>query len=293
MPAQSPFQAALAVLAAKRTLPSALSSAELRDRLSAQIREQALFSARTTSADYLESVREALRKMLTGSTGPGDSTDLASVRADLLKVAIGLGYDPLQGGFPDRPVAPLAEPGSLSDISSKSRMDLVLETNYRTSAGRAYRAAGLDPARAQTFPAWELVRIYTRTVERGSTPKTIGWERRWMKAGGKLLTGGRMVALKTEEVWSRLGSVESDGLENPYPPFAFRSGMGLKEIDRKEAVRLGLLTPAESLPDTSKLSEEEGAGLKFEAGRFSPDFLRALKAEIAERRAALREGGKL
>ncbi|MDP2227282.1 MAG: hypothetical protein Q8J78_07365, partial [Moraxellaceae bacterium] len=68
------------------------------------------------------------------------------------------------------------------------------------------------------------------------------WAARWQKAGGEFFDG-RMVALKNDPIWSRLGdsSLFPDGLDNPYPPFAFNSGMGVRDVDRDEAEQLGLI----------------------------------------------------
>jgi len=49
-----------------------------------------------------------------------------------------------------------------------------------------------------------------------------------------------MVALKSSGIWQALGDFE-DGLGNPYPPFAFNSGMILQDVERDEAVKLGVI----------------------------------------------------
>jgi hypothetical protein len=54
-----------------------------------------------------------------------------------------------------------------------------------------------------------------------------------------------MVARKDSGVWQALGDgaggYDSDALHNPYPPFAFNSGMDVQDVDRQDAVELGLL----------------------------------------------------
>jgi hypothetical protein len=54
---------------------------------------------------------------------------------------------------------------------------------------------------------------------------------------------GRMVARKDSPIWDSLGDSDlfDDGLDNPFPPFAFNSGMWTEEISRDEAVELGLI----------------------------------------------------
>jgi len=45
-----------------------------------------------------------------------------------------------------------------------------------------------------------------------------------------------MIALKDDDVWDQLGSSDffPDGLDNPYPPFAFNSGMDVRDVIRSE-----------------------------------------------------------
>jgi hypothetical protein len=45
-----------------------------------------------------------------------------------------------------------------------------------------------------------------------------------------------MVALKNDPLWTRLGPFQL-----PYPPFDYNSGMGVQDVDRDQAVALGLI----------------------------------------------------
>jgi|GEM_PF-3377016 len=58
-----------------------------------------------------------------------------------------------------------------------------------------------------------------------------------------LLDNGRMIARKDSPIWSELGSSANfdDALDVEYPPFAFNSGMWVRDIDRDEALALGLI----------------------------------------------------
>ncbi len=58
----------------------------------------------------------------------------------------------------------------------------------------------------------------------------------WENAGGKLLEGGRMIALKNDPIWSRISRF---GL--PYPPFDEYDVMWIRDVDRTETERLGLI----------------------------------------------------
>ena len=81
------------------------------------------------------------------------------------------------------------------------------------------------------------------------------WPKRWQKAGGKIFPGGRMIALKDDPVWVKLSV-----FGNPFPPFDWGSGMGLEDIGRKEAIKLGLIDDKELSKRVAKKREEKPAG---------------------------------
>ncbi len=58
-----------------------------------------------------------------------------------------------------------------------------------------------------------------------------------------LLDHGRVIARKNSPIWAELGSSKNfdDALDVDYPPFAFNSGMWVRDIDRDEALALGLI----------------------------------------------------
>jgi hypothetical protein len=80
------------------------------------------------------------------------------------------------------------------------------------------------------WPAWEFFRCISDI-----TP--VSYVELWENAGGKLLTGGRMVALKNDPIWA---SVSKFGL--PYPPFDAYDVMWIKDVDRTDAESLGLIS---------------------------------------------------
>ena len=129
--------------------------------------------------------------------------------ADLRKLAQ-LGYDP-EVGFPqDMAQIPPAERGSLQDLSSESRLNLVLETNTRIAANYGRMVEGNTPYARHAYPAWELVRLYTRVVPRGTPDShTAGWSVRWQDAGKAVGWEGAvsqpMIARKDSPIWQALG----------------------------------------------------------------------------------------
>ena len=83
------------------------------------------------------------------------------------KILQTLGYTP-EGGFPDAPSAeiPPAIAGSLQDLSSFLRRDLIVRTQLALMHGAGLQTRGHTPERLRQFPAWELVRVADKKVPR-------------------------------------------------------------------------------------------------------------------------------
>ncbi len=273
---------ALAQWRSRSHFPTELSSADLR-AFSRELRMRSVFSARMTNAHAVQRLQEVLDDMLSGKS------NLATARFDLMREIKCLGYDPMTGFPQDMADVPPAERDSIRDLSSEARIDLMLETNMRVASNYGRVVAGNGEYARYAYPAWELVRLYTRTVERG-TPKsrTAGWNQRWSDAGDS--TGwigaidGPMVALKDAPIWQALGDGAGgyeDTLGNPFPPFAFGSGMAFRAVPRAEAKAFGLLDgnarpepmQAQMAPDTKEVA---AAFL-----RLSPELQAELRRELA------------
>lgn len=230
----------MSLLHGRGLLPTSLGSADARAMLSQAVREQAVWSARTTHAEYVQGLRDAIGRILAGGT----NNDFAQVRLELMQQLQELGYTP-DGGFPgDQALGiPPADPGSLRDLASQRRIDLILKTQIALHRNYALRARAMEAGRLARWPAWELVRVETRQVPRGSEASaSIGWQRRWLTAGGPILASGKLIAPKGHAVWAALGdsALHADAMDVEVPPFAFGSGMGWREVGAEEAAREGL-----------------------------------------------------
>jgi hypothetical protein len=244
------FSEALQAREIQSVLPTTLTSAEL-EKISPDILERALFSARTMSAEYLQEVADVLDKILRGEM------DLATARLKLKQKLAAIGYEPT----PD-------EEGGLKDLSSDERINLVLNTNTQMAHGYGRWMQGQNPVILDAWPAQELYRAFTRMVPRN-------WAQRWSEAGGQVFASGsveptarrdgRMIALKNTPIWTKISRF---GL--PYPPFDFNSGMRIRDIDRNAAMGFGLIDrDTQIAPDTR-------------------DFNQDLKVSVAVRDEALR-----
>ena len=207
----------------KDLLPTSMGSEEIRRNVAADILRRSVFSARMESARYLARVREVCAQMLEGRISQADARNV------LGGILERMGLSPQDGGG-------LANPASIR------RLDLIVETQTQMAASVA-QLQEQTPAVTAMWPAWELTRLEGRAMPRGD------WPQRWDAAGravgfdGVSRDYGRMVALKSSPIWQALGDGAGgfrDTLGNPYPPFAYGSGMGWVDVTREECEALGL-----------------------------------------------------
>jgi hypothetical protein len=152
-----------------------------------------------------------IRKLLQGET------DFATMRLRAKEELQALGYRPEAG-----------DEGTIKDLSSNQRIKLQHETNVEMAQGYGYWAEGQNPDVLDEWPCSELYRAEDRKEKRN-------WQERWVRAGGKLFAG-RMIARKDDQVWEKISAFGT-----PYPPFDFGSGMDVRDVDRAEAERLGVI----------------------------------------------------
>lgn len=229
------FDAFLA--ASKRgEMATSLDTAGLRE-LSAQVRRNSVFSARMTEARVVTFLKLIIDQLA------NDEVGLADAKSAMLMVMRFSGYTP-EGGFPDElpGTVPPAVEGSLRDLSSFRRLDLIVDTQLELVAGAAQKTRGEDPDVLRAFPAWELVRGEQRRIPRD-------WAARVREIGREPVVDQgreRIIFLKGDPAWGELGSSGNfdDALDVDHAPFAFSSGMVLANVRGSVAERLGVVGPA-------------------------------------------------
>ena len=206
----------------KEILPTDLGSEEIRTQIASDILRRSVFSARMASAPYLEKVRDLCTQLISGEINE------STVRAGLETCLASMGHSPLDGG-------------GLENPASIRRLNLIIDTQ-REMASSVARITEQTDATVYLYPAWKLTRFETRAV-----PRT-DWALRWRAAGESVgwhgATPREMVALKDSPIWQALGDGVGgfkDTLGNPYPPFAYSSGLDWIEVDRATCIRLGLI----------------------------------------------------
>jgi hypothetical protein len=229
MPDPQPLPELDAALMARlrEAMPTDLDTEGLR-AMGAGVLARSVFTARGTNAIFASKLKEVVDQLAAGEIGEGQAR---SALAECLDILV---YDSEKGGFAGEEVPP-AMKGSLQDLRSFRRLDLIIRTQLALMQGAGQQYRGMQPEYLQQFPAWELIRVLPVEVPRD-------WPARWAIAGGK---PGPMIALKGDPVWGQLGSYENfdDALGVDHPPFAFNSGMGWRAVPAAEVRQLGITGP--------------------------------------------------
>jgi len=221
--------------AAEKILKKALVASNIDSRqwnaIQAGLRDRAFFSSRVEWPNILDAARR-----LTAEHAAGGAS-LSEQRRDMRRYLRNEGY------VPDANVA-----GTIKDLYSKARLDVIFKHNTATARGFVAWADGNTPGAYAAAPCQEFIRTHRRKVERTT------WRQRWTEAGGQFYEG-RMIAPKDSPVWTRLSVFGT-----PYPPFDWGSGMGVRDISRRESLRLGVITDDDIRKHVSELREKEDKG---------------------------------
>ena len=224
--------------ASEKILQKALVGSNLDSRgwnsIQAGLRDRAFFSSQVMEPHLLDAMQKLSAEYARGGT------DLSKLRMEWTKYLNHTGYKP------DTDVA-----GTIKDLSSQARIDVIIKTNVAQARSFVQYAEGMTPGAYAAFPAQEFLRVEYRKRKR------TDWPKRWRDAGGEIY-GGRMIALKNSSVWGNLGKAGPFG--TPYPPFDWGSGMGVLDVDRREAIELGLVSKEQIDEHVEKLRQRQSEG---------------------------------
>lgn len=248
---------------AKTPVGSPLDTAEWRT-VAAGLRDRAQLSAKVENLRFLQRIQERLTTALELVRRPGEGLDggegafqdRGGFVAELQKLSREEGLDPRND--PDT----AEQYGGLQDPTSSRRLRLIYDTQIEQAQEYARWKAEQDPDVLDAYPAQEFTRVESRKA-----PRT-DWAQRWLDAGGEVYEQ-RMIALKNSPVWSKLSRFGT-----PYPPFDFGSGMGLVDISREEAERLGVIAAGET---PVPMEAAFNAGLEASVKDLSPPYQQHLK----------------
>jgi hypothetical protein len=190
------------------------------------------------NAGYLQEIADRVEKILNPVTSTREDgtqftegMDFASARTELKDILRGIGYSAEPG-----------EEGTLKDLSSDQRLDLVLETNVKLAQGYGHWSQGQDPDLLELYPAQELFRA--ESGKSRGTGRCDGWKRRerWEMTE-------RCERTEIHIEWWR-GRILRSGSRSRalvclIRPYDFNSGMDIMDVDRETAVELGVIEEKE------------------------------------------------
>ncbi len=139
------WAAAREALQGKSVLPTALSSAEISASFSAELKARSFYSATVTSARVLEELKtetQSVMNLLSPIDGIVSGNDLASAVTRLQSFFERAGYVPPEG----------VERGSIRDLASTTRINLILNQNTRTAYATANYQQMMEPEQKELFP---------------------------------------------------------------------------------------------------------------------------------------------
>lgn len=180
--------------------------------IQAGLRDRAFFSSQVAKANILSAMRQMAAERANGKSA-------SDVRVSMRQFLESIGHE-----------TPEHLRGTIKDLYSKSRLDVIINTNVAQARGFLDWKEANSPGAYMAFPAQEFLRVEERRQKRQD------WPARWHKAGGKLYSG-RMIALKDDPVWENLSVFGT-----PFPPFDWGSGMGVQDVSRREAIELGIIS---------------------------------------------------
>ncbi|MCA1660115.1 MAG: hypothetical protein LC642_06230 [Verrucomicrobiaceae bacterium] len=232
------------------------------------LRETSFFSSKIESfrlmqrmADRLENAIAMVRREGMGREGgEGAYQTKEKFVAEIQAIAREEGLDPRNFGEPGKM-------GGLENPTSVRRLGLVFDVQTENIQEFAKFKMDQDPDVLNAYPAQEFLRVSSRKNKRDD------WPERWKKAGGKLYKE-RMVALKTDPVWKKLSR-----FGKPWPPFDYGSGMGPRDISRREAIALGVLKKGE---EVKPIEADFADKLESSVKDLSPKMQSALKRSFGD-----------
>ncbi len=237
MPDIVPLEDAVDSIDAKTPIGSLLRSADW-ERVPVALRQRAQFSAGVESARVLQTIQDRLasafkqqrEQLQSGAQATFDRNSFINAVRD---IARGEGLTPekeeLRGG--------------IQDITSTPRLGLIYDMQNAMATGFARHKLDTSEGALALYPAYRL------GPSTADEPRPeIYWQQRWSEAGASVgwrgaLPGSDFVALKTSPIWSALSRFGT-----PWQPFDWGSTRELQEVDREEAITLGLLQPDEVPP---------------------------------------------
>lgn len=266
-----PYREAIDRLGSRTVVAAGLDSQDWAFRVPTELRDRAFFSSRIESARFLQDTQSLLGDWLSGAretiTLPnGETTTRLKVatRAEFVQAARQFALENGLGPLEPR------DAGTLKDITSRKRLELIYDIQTQAAHDYGYWKQGLDPAVLNEFPAARFIREREVVKKRVIHAQNEG-----------------VVRLKADvDYWVAMNSPSFGGFGVPYGPWGFNSGMGVEDVDRDEAERLGLLQPGEAVESPEAKWNER---LRASTSNLAPDVQEYLRTEFGDQ-VEIRDG---
>ena len=221
-----------------------------------EVETRAFFSSRVENARFLDRAKGFLGDRIQNITEetPGGTALKAGGRADFVRdmrdfmVKEGMAK---QDEFRDA--------RGVTDIRSEARLKLIYDTNLRQAYGYGEWKQGQTPAILESYPAQRFRRSFKVT-----TPRPLHVE------------NDGEVRLKSDvDFWLEMNNEEIGGFNVPWGPWGFNSGMGIEDVDREEAIKLGL-----KVDDVEPTKGELNDNLTYSTKTMDDDVKAKLRKEL-------------
>jgi len=221
-----PFEEAIEKLGSQSVVGSTFSSSEWSD-LPLELRDNAFFSSRVESAQFLNRAQGALGDFLAGNKITAENGELMLATGSRAAFV-----SQMQDFLATHGV--VRTTGGITDIASEARLGLIFSIKTRQAQDFGYWKQGMNEDVLNEFPAMRFIRV--RDVRE---PREL--HERFQD----------QVYLKTDPIWWL--EINHD-FHVPYGPWSFGCGHDVEDVDRDEAEELGLIKPGQTL-DTAPLKK--------------------------------------
>ena len=266
------FKEAVDKLGKKKRIAKKLTSKQW-SQVPTALRERAFFSANVENAKFLQKAQKTLTDYIAGAreyviNQEGKKvlalkkTSRADFVYDMAKMAKESGMGDVLPPGVDRESRDIIT--KIKDIQSEARLRLIFDTQTSQAQAYGYYKQGQDPAILDEYPAQRFIRAEGRMVPRPLHRKN------------------RNKVKRKDDIsfWLRMNSKGIGGFGVPWGPWGFNSGMDVEDVDRDEAVKLGLIKEDEFIEQPDEKFNET---LKASTKKMPTEIEKKLKQKLGKK----------
>lgn len=252
-----PFAEAIAKLGQQSVVGSTFSSSEWQD-VPLELRDNAFFSSRIESAQFLQRAQDALGDFIAGNRKTLDDGQTILATGSRAQFVSQMQDFLTQNGV-------VRGGGGLTDITSEKRLGLIFDIKTRQAQDFGNWLQGMNPAVLDEFPAMRFIRVMDVKEPRlNHAPHED------------------QVYLKTDPIW---WLVINKDFGVPWGPWGWGCGHDVEDVDRIESEQLGLLAPGEKMavPPAMQKFLKLNQNLQASTKNLAPELVEKLKKEFGDK----------